>query len=75
MDCIKFDLNNFILYFFIEYIIIPNLLYPEINEKITKKILSVNTHKSLFTIVKILRKISKAEFFSNEIDLFYTPLN
>ena len=71
----KFDLNNFILYFFIEYIIIPNLLYPEINEKITKKILSVNSHKSLFTIVKILRKISKAEFFSNEIDLFYTPLN
>ena len=71
----KFDLNNFILYFFIEYIIIPNLLYPEINEKITKKILSVNIHKSLFTIVKILRKISKAEFFSNEFDLFYTPLN
>ena len=74
-DINKFDLNNFILYFFIEYIIIPNLLYPEINEKITKKILSVNSHKSLFTIVKILRKISKAEFFSNEIDLFYTPLN
>ena len=71
----QFDLNNFILYFLIEYIIIPVLQFPEKNEILTKEVLSPNIHKSINTLVYVLRKIYKGEFFSSEFDVYYTPLN
>ena len=59
-----FEVNLFMINFLFEYIIIPTLKCPEINELLVKeKIFELKTHQDLATIIKILRHISNCQFF------------
>ena len=59
-----FDVNLFMINFLFEYIIIPTLKCPEINELLVKeKIFELKTHQDLSTIIYILRHIANCQFF------------
>ena len=59
-----FEVNLFMINFLFEYIIIPTLKYPEINELLVKeKIFELKTHQDLSTIIYILRHIANCQFF------------
>ena len=59
-----FEVNLFMINFLFEYIIIPTLKCPEINELLVKeKIFELKTHQDLSTIINILRHISNCHFF------------
>ena len=60
----SFDMNLFMINYLFEYIIIPTLKYPEINESLVKeKIFNYKTHKDLLPIINILRHIAQCHFF------------
>ena len=73
----KYEIINFITYYFIKYLIIPLLKIPEKNEILCSKLnLKKRDHLSLDTIILIFDKISKCELFSNESNNFsYTIVN
>ena len=71
----QYEINHFIFNIFIDKLISPILQFPEKNEFLCKEILSNNIHKSLLTLIKILKKISYGDLFSSEIEANYTPLN
>ena len=59
-----FEVNLFMINFLFEYIIIPTLKCPEINELLVKeKIFELKTHQDLSTIIYILRHIANCQFF------------
>ena len=59
-----FEMNLFMINYLFEYIIIPTLKYPELNESLVKeKIFNYKTHKDLLPIINILRHISQCNFF------------
>ena len=59
-----FEVNLFMINFLFEYIIIPTLKCPEINELLVKeKIFELKTHQDLSTIIYILRHIGTCQFF------------
>ena len=59
-----FEVNLFMINFLFEYIIIPTLKCPEINELLVKeKIFELKTHQDLSTIINILRHIANCHFF------------
>ena len=59
-----FDMNLFMINYLFEYIIIPILKYPELNELLVKeKIFNFKTHKDLLPIINILRHIAQCHFF------------
>ena len=62
-----FEVNLFMINFLFEYIIIPTLKCPEINELLVKeKIFELKTHQDLSTIINVLRHISNCHFFIEE---------
>ena len=71
----QYEINHFIFHIFIDKFLSPILQFPEKNEFLCKEILSNNIHKSLLTLIKILKKISYGDLFSSEIEANYTPLN
>ena len=59
-----FDMNLFLINYLFEYIILPTLRCPEINESLNKeKIFNYKTHKDLQPIINILRHIAQCRFF------------
>ena len=59
-----FEVNLFMINFLFEYIIIPTLKCPEINELLVKeKIFELKTHQDLSTIIYILRHIATCQVF------------
>ena len=59
-----FEVNLFMINFLFEYIIIPTLKCPEINELLVKeKVFELKTHQDLTVIINILRHISNCQFF------------
>ena len=59
-----FEVNLFMINFLFEYVIIPTLKCPEINELLVKeKIFELKTHQDLSTIIYILRHIANCQFF------------
>ena len=59
-----FEINLFMINFLFEYIIIPTLKCPEINELLVKeKVFELKTHQDLSIIINILRHISNCQFF------------
>ena len=69
----NFEMNLFLINFLFEYVIIPILEYPEINELIVKeKIFNYKTHKDLTQIINIVRHIALCHFF---VDDDYKMLN
>ena len=74
----KYEIINYITYYFIVYLIIPLLKCPEKNEILSTKLnLKTNDHLSLDTILLIFDKISKCELFSDDEtnDFSYTIIN
>ena len=60
----SFDMNLFLINYLFEYIIIPNLKCPEINESLNKeKIFNYKTHKDLQPIINILKHVAQCRFF------------
>ena len=60
----SFDMNLYMINYLVEYIIIPTLKYPEINELLAKdKIFNFKTHKDLIPITEIIRHIAQCHFF------------
>ena len=60
----SFEMNLFMINYLFEYIIIPSLKYPELNESLVKeKIYNFKTHKDLLSIIGILRHIAQCHFF------------
>ena len=60
----NFEINLFLIDYLFEYIFIPVLKYPELNELIVKeKIFNYKTHKDLIPIINILRHITLCQFF------------
>ena len=63
----ELDLHSFISKFYIETIIIPNLLNPQQNEQLVKdKVLEVKVNKSLLYLEPLLKAIARNELFVNE---------
>ena len=63
----NFEINLYMINFLFEYIIIPTLKYPELNETLAKKnIYKPKTHKNLLTIIKVLRHIAQCKFFTED---------
>ena len=59
-----FDMNIFLINYLFEYIILPTLRCPEINESLNKeKIFNYKTHKDLQPIINILRHVAQCRFF------------
>ena len=59
-----FDMNLFLINYLFEYIILPTLRCPEINESLNKeKIFNYKTHKDLQPIINILRHVAQCRFF------------
>ena len=72
----KYEINSFIIYYFINYLIIPFLKFPEANELLYNKIdFSPFNHKSLESIIFIFKQISLGNLFNNELNYNYTNLN
>ena len=60
----SFDMNLFMINYLFEYIVIPTLKCPEVNELLVKeKIFNYKTHKDLIPIINILRHIAQCYFF------------
>ena len=60
----SFDMNLFLINYLFEYIILPTLKCPEINESLNKeKIFNYKTHKDLQPIINILRHVAQCRFF------------
>lgn len=60
----SFDMNLYMINYLVEYIIIPTLKNPEINELFVKdKIFNFKTHKDLLPITEIIRHIGQCHFF------------
>ena len=60
----SFDMNLYMINYLVEYIIIPSLKNPEINELFVKdKIFNFKTHKDLLPITEIIRHIGQCHFF------------
>ena len=60
----SFEMYLFLINYLIEYIIVPTLKYPEINESLNKeKIFNYKTHKDLQPIINILRHVAQCRFF------------
>ena len=59
-----FEVNLFMINYLFEYIIIPMLKIPEINELLVKeKIFDLKTHQDLIPIIMVLRHICNCHFF------------
>ena len=60
----NFEINIYLINFLFEYIIIPTLLYPELNEiLVKKKVYKPKIHKNLLVIINVLRHIAQCKFF------------
>ena len=72
----KYEINSYIVYYFINYLIIPFLKIPEANELLYSKIdFTTFNHKSLESIIFIFQQISLGNLFNNELNYYYTNLN
>ena len=72
----EYEINSYVVYYFIHYLIIPFLEIPEKNEFFSSKIqLTSFNHNSLETIILLFEQISKGDFFNIETNLYYTNLN
>ena len=72
----KYEINSYIIHYFINYLIIPFLKVPEANELLYNKIdFNSFNHKSLETIILIFQQISLGNLFNNELNCYYTNLN
>ena len=68
-----FEFNLFMINYLFDYIIIPTLKCPEINELLVKeKIFDLKTHQDLIPIINILKHIAQCQFF---VDDDYKLLN
>ena len=68
-----FEFNLFMINYLFDYIIIPTLKCPELNELLVKeKIFDLKTHQDLIPIINILKHIAQCQFF---VDDDYKILN
>jgi hypothetical protein len=68
-----FEMNLFMINYLFDYIIIPTLKCPEINELLVKeKVFDFKTHRDLIPIISILKHIANCHFF---VDDDYKILN
>ena len=73
----KFEINCFVVYYFINHFIIPFLKCPSRNEILSEK-LEINdnkTRKSLETIILVFTMIGYCDLFDCNMYNEYTPLN
>ena len=61
--------------FFFEKLILPVLLNPDINETGYNSIISMSTRKNLYNIYLVLKKITRAEFFTSDTSPHFTIFN
>ena len=72
----ELDLHSFVGKFYIETIIIPNLINPQKHELLVKdKVLDVNVIKSIMFLEPLLKAISRNKLFVNEQDNNYLVFN